>query len=1124
MIPGVRGRLISSYFAEHLLASAFGDRLDVAGQPAARRQIAAWWARCEQTLGPASSLRTLFDVGAEPLLSRLGLGIGRLGWLPEGRGLLAPLTGVTATAVLLVVPWDADPGAGWRDAGRLTALEVDWVIGFNGRTLRLIDAGRPYAARHLEFDLEAAARDERTFVLLWSVARRDSLCAAAPDADRCLLDTIVDASARYASGVCRSLRDGVLASLSEILDGLLAARAAGRRRRTDAAPDLDSAFEQALTVVYRILFLLFAEARGLVPTWHPTYRDSYTIETLRDLAEGPDDARGLWESLQAIARLAAAGCRAGDLVVTPFNGRLFSAKRTPLAETLSLDETRARRALAALSSRPGARGAGRERIAYRDLGVEQLGAVYESVLDYRPRLTVPTQPAPPPAGPLVRLERAGGRRKTTGSFYTPRSITDYLVRRTLAPLVREADPDAVLKIRVVDPAMGSGAFLVAACRHLAAAYEAALVRRGDCQPGDIGPADRSAFRRMVALRCLYGVDANPTAVQLARLSIWLATLAADKPLTFLDHHFVTGDSLVGASIEDVGRQPPGTRGRPAALPLFDHEAASLALREALPIRNGLATLPDDTVDAVRRKEHALERLSDPSGMLARWKAVADAWCAGWFLERPRDLGPGLFAELTDAILTGRSTLPDRVVRTWRERLGEIAGAGRFFHWTLEFPEIFFGADGRPLAAGGFDAVLGNPPWDMLRADSGEDAVRLRADVSRRLAFVGGSGIYHARSHGHANLYQLFVERALQLVRRDGRVGLVVPSGLFTDHGSAPLRRLLLERCDTDTVVGFDNRGGVFPIHRSTTFLLLTTTTGRPTRRMACRFHETDPAALDAIADDTSAANAAAYPVSLTRAVIRRLGGDALTIPLLATTEDVALTERLMSGFPALSDPAGWGVRFGRELNATDDRRHLHAGGRGLPIVEGRQIEPFHVDLAASRLRIARRTAAGLVDAASHLRTRAPRLPRRGRRDQPPVADRRNPAGRLPHDPYRVLSEERARSRQPALPVRAAEQPRPELPRAAAHDDARDDGDRAPAAGTAPAAVVRRLPRNHQDGGETDRRRWRSWCAGAAAGGRRAPVRSRHGRTAARAVDVSAAGASEVQGGASWRRMPGWPGE
>ncbi len=219
------------------------------------------------------------------------------------------------------------------------------------------------------------------------------------------------------------------------------------------------------------------------------------------------------------------------------------------------------------------RSARRTRIDYRDLGVEQLGAVYESVLDYEPAYADSRRNQ-------ILLRRGGDARKSTGSFYTPQTLTDYVVRRTLHPLVDGAPADRILQLRVVDPAMGSAAFLVSACRYLARAYERALVREGVTDEADIDDADRALFRRLVAQRCLFGVDLNPTAVQLARLSLWLATLSANKPLTFLDHHLVCGNSLIGASPIDMARQPPGPRA--AAV----HES----LRNALVLRRRPRTL------------------------------------------------------------------------------------------------------------------------------------------------------------------------------------------------------------------------------------------------------------------------------------------------------------------------------------------------------------------------------------------------------------------------------------------------------------------------------------------------------------------------------------------------------
>src|SRR5439155_12619338 len=228
----------------------------------------------------------------------------------------------------------------------------------------------------------------------------------------------------------------------------------------------------------------------------------------------------------------------------------------------------------------------RERITYRDLGVEQLGAVYETLLDYEPRVVAPA--AERRGRAVVTLEPGSGVRKATGTFYTPQPIADYLVRRTLGPLTQAATADQILRLRVLDPAMGSGAFLVAACRYLAQIYEHALVREGACHAADVDEGVRVGIRRTIAERCLYGVDLNPMAVQLARLSLWLATLASDRPLSFLDHRLQVGDSLIGAWIASL-RHSPVSRRRPRgpghrALPLFDDETVAGALREALPIR------------------------------------------------------------------------------------------------------------------------------------------------------------------------------------------------------------------------------------------------------------------------------------------------------------------------------------------------------------------------------------------------------------------------------------------------------------------------------------------------------------------------------------------------------------
>jgi len=876
ILHGVGGHLLSGTF----LADALSSR-DSTDREAPRREFAKWRSSCA-TLGPASTPRSLMQVAASPLLQILGFD------RPSDVEFAGDIVAATARAghssiALLVDSWNGSMDVLWRIAvTQAHRRGASWCLIFDGRLLRVVDATRLYARRHFEVDLDIAADQPATFAALWRTCRAASLAGLETDPES--LRALVALSDRHAAGVCRSLRDGVLTAAVEVLRALVHRYPRGGRRgerhdaKTASETGADDVLEQALTIVYRILFLLFAEARALVPLWHPIYRESYSIEALRDAAETSTRAEGLWDALRAIGRLAHSGCRAGDLRVTPFNGRLFAPGRTPLADGRNLDEEAARRAVMALSTRPAADRMGRERVAYRDLGVEQLGAVYETLLDYTPRIDARG----------VALEPGSGVRKETGTFYTPQPIADYLVRRTLTPLVSGAHPEAILQLRVVDPAMGSGAFLVAACRFLAAAYEAALVRTGACHASDVDEASRAMFRRLVAERCLYGVDLNPMAVQLARLSLWLTTLAADRPLSFLDHRLQVGDSLLGAWLVSL-RHPPATvrRRSTSSLPLFDDESVASALRDALPARFSLETIPNDTIDQVRAKERAFDALASADALLSRWKRVADLWCAGWLDTSDGAAPAAAFQSLADAALTGAGALPAATARRYLDSADAVGSVRRLFHWELEFPEVFFELDGARRARPGFDAVIGNPPWDMLRADAGASLARVRArsSLGATLRFTRDSGVYTSQSSGHANRYQLFLERAVALARTGARIGLVLPSGLATDHGSAALRRLLLTRCDVDAIVGMDNHRGVFPIHRSVRFLLVTASCGSQTREIACRLGVDDPGVLESIGSDGSEAPDM-LPVRVSPGALVRMSGDALTIPHLRSPLDL----------------------------------------------------------------------------------------------------------------------------------------------------------------------------------------------------------------------------------------------
>ena len=915
MIAGLSGSMLSH---DALVAHGYINPVGEGALPA-RRFLSRWHNVIARTAGPAWSARKVFDEVTAPFCDVLGFqsiptltghGHVRAQLFREG----APVT------VVIVCAWGQDLAGAWRESVRFgLAAGVRWCLCFNGPALRIVDATRTHSRRFFELDLARVATDPQPFALAWRLLHASGF-RVVDDA----IHRAVVLSERHRVDVRESLQAGVHDALTSLTRAFVTARAPRRRARIDAS----AAFDESLVVVYRVLFLLFAEARSLVPTWHPVFRDSYTIESLRGEVESRGRAVGIWAALQAIARLAHRGCRAGALRVPPFNGRLFSPIHAPLADSLPLDESLVRDALAALTTRQGTSGL--QRISYADLGVEHLGGVYERVLDF--------DMAPSAAGAqLVR----GDRRKASGSFYTPRSLTEHLVRRTLAPLVQEATPEAILRLRVVDPAMGSGAFLVAACRYLAHAYEAALVRAGAVTHADVTDRERAAFRRVVAQRCLYGVDMNPMAVQLARLSLWLATSSGDRPLTFFDHRLRVGNSLVGARLEDVKR---GTTGRPhrmQRLPLFDDGALSHDLDQAVESHAQLGEQPEETLEQVRSKEALFARLASSDGPLARWKRVADFWCAGWFDASIRRMGRGAFLALLES---DGGTLPATLSSNLLDSAHDAAERERFFHWTLEFPEVFSERDGNRV---GFDAVIGNPPWDVLHTAGG----RALTQFSRE------SGCYQVQGSGHANLYQLFAERSVSLLRRGGRLGLVLPSGVLVDHGCARLRRRLFDTTAIDSLVVVENREALFPIHRGLKFALMTATTGSPTSALPLRSGLHAAEQFDRLPESGGDPLA----VTVTRDLLERASGDQLAVPDLPSTLDATLFARLTLAHLPASDERGWQLRFGRELNATDDRPNFTAAKQGgLRVVEGKQIQPFVADLDASRNSIALAVARRLL--------------------------------------------------------------------------------------------------------------------------------------------------------------------
>jgi len=546
-ITGLGGTLLSGRAAK--------EWLDAAGPPPhhAAARVAEWASLSSGSLGPATPERRMLE-SLELLFE------GALGFTCRRANGHAVAMAGGQTVVLFAFPWGRPLTLASRRV-LLAALDADaaWAAGFNGTSLGIADARADSPRRTWTTALDALAGHAATAQFTAAVLDAPSFAEGA-------LGDAVAASDASSLETQHGLRAGVRTALDSL---------------TGALP-----FDASLAVLFRLLFVLFAEARSLVPVWHGTYRDHYSLDAVA-ARWTPRDPGGAWASLEAVRRLLGEGCRAGTLHVAGFNGRLFApGPRRKWARSPKLDSSLDRpaaRALAALLEYQPARG-GARRVNYAQLDVEELGAIYERVLDLDP------------AG-------EGRVRKESGSFYTPRALTGFLIRRALTPLVAGASSERILSLRIVDPAMGSGAFLVAALRFLAGALERALVEEGALPEHDVTAEDRRQLRRRIAQSCLYGVDVNPTAVMLARLSLWLATLSAGKPLGFLDHRLKCGDSLVGVHPLSARVAPRLARAK-AAMPLFDALLAEEDLRARADRAVRLARMSEESLVEVRRKQRA----------------------------------------------------------------------------------------------------------------------------------------------------------------------------------------------------------------------------------------------------------------------------------------------------------------------------------------------------------------------------------------------------------------------------------------------------------------------------------------------------------------------------------------
>jgi len=889
----------------------------------------------------------------------------------------------------------------------LNATDQLWGIVTNGARLRLLrESARFTRPAYVEFDLQAMLEGEQfsDFALLYRLLHRSRLPQRAADAPECWLERYHQQALAEGGRVRDRLRDGVEQALKTLANGLLRHPANERLRRALAGGELtpQEFYRQVLRLVYRLLFLMVAEERNLIAATGDDadralaiYQAHYSMARLRRLAEhagvaasaGEGGYGDLWIGLLAAFRIFD-GSVSHRFPIAPLDGDLFSDAACPhlTAETrmANADLLAAIRALA-LSHDPESRTL--RRVNYGALDVEELGSVYEALLDYRPVI------AHAPAGsPDARFDLIPGtERKTTGSYYTRPELVQELIASALEPVLAQrlasagrdaaAREAALLSIRVCDPACGSGHFLLAAARRLG--RELARIRAGDDEPS---PAQFRHAVRDVIRRCIFGVDLNPLAVDLCKLALWIEGHAAGLPLSFLDHHIRCGNSLVGATralveqgIPDEAYRPihgdekeiaallrkrnraerdAYTRHRTVQERMFADELTAAPLARALAALDELA---DENVAAVRARA---ARYAELRRAHLRERARYDLWTAAFFQPLTRANAPWVptTADVIDADPTGQKAL----------LAGGLAQEIGFFHWDLEFAQVF--AD-----RGGFDVVLGNPPWERIKLQEQEhfvdipairdapnkaaraeqiaawrrgtpeqqqriaqyDAALYRAEAESR--FVRGSGRFPLTAVGDVNTYALFAELSRTLLAPDGRAGIIVPTGIATDDGAKAFFGDLIARRQIISLYDFENREKLFAdVDSRYKFSLLTIGAAQAAPRFV--FFATRAAHLR---DERRV-------FSLTPTDLARINPNTRTAPLFRTRRDAELTAAIYARVPALiNDTTGenpWGVSFLRMFDMSNDSRlfrpvpapaEARAGwGDHLPLYEAKLLHQF----------------------------------------------------------------------------------------------------------------------------------------------------------------------------------------
>lgn len=837
-----------------------------------------------------------------------------------------------------------------------------WGFVSNGLVLRILrDNASLSRQAFVEFDLQGLFNGESfaDFALLWMLCHQSRVEAEKPK--NCWLEQWMQEGRDAAVLALDSLRSGVQQAIVAFGQGFMESRnPALRQRLRDGSLNRQEYFRQLLRLVYRIIFLFVLEDRRMLhgPEATQSSRDryfhSYSLSRLRKLATSIPGGNycDLYEGVKLVmSRLERMGCP--ELGLAPLGGFLWSEKALPDIAACSLRNADLLKAIRELAFT--VREGRRRPVDYRHLGARELGSVYESLLELHPVVE----------NGKFRLDVAAGNdRKTTGSYYTPTQLIESLLDSALEPVITrtirdagsvEAAETALLNLKICDPACGSGHFLLAAAQRLA--KRLAALRSGDEEPA---PAVLRHALRDVIGRCVYGVDINPMSVELCKVSLWLEAVEPGKPLSFLDHHIQCGNSLLGttrqcilkglpeeafdalagddkkactvlrkrnkahldAVFASMGKLKVGTQDNLLA-EQWRKDFDSLMNLAAPP---DLDAMPANTIAELEAQEKAYHDWIG-SGDWQRKKLLFDMWCAAFVAPRyfpERKDRPGFFEDTPTGITSGmiQDFASGRQDSQEAQAIAQqMAEQYQFFHLAVSFPEV--------EAKGGFDVVLGNPPWERIKLQEKEWFAAIRPDIAeaRNAAarkkmiaalekdnpalhaaymqalravdgqshFLRNSGRFPLCGRGDINLYTVFAENMRNMLNDSGRLGCIVPSGIASDDTTKFFFQDLVEKKSLVSLFDFENQGIFAGVHNSYKFSLLTCGNGEGTLAEQADFvffaHSTDD-----LQDEERRFTLSPHDIEL-------LNPNTRTCPIFRSKRDAELTKAIYRRVPVLIQEA-----------------------------------------------------------------------------------------------------------------------------------------------------------------------------------------------------------------------------